>query len=153
MGIEHNISKRQGTKSTLEQVEEDYVDFETLEQVRVICRFRPISAKEKREEKHQSLEQKYPEIQGTRLTLNRSANKKETRSKNAGLKTFNLDKIIDWETNQNRCFRIIGLPMVEAVLAGYNATIFAYGQTGAGKTYTMLGPGGNDYSPRHLGII
>jgi len=23
--------------------------------------------------------------------------------------------------------------------AGYNCTIFAYGQTGAGKTYTMMG--------------
>ena len=30
--------------------------------------------------------------------------------------------------------------MVQAVLEGYNATIFAYGQTGSGKTYTMFGP-------------
>jgi hypothetical protein len=31
------------------------------------------------------------------------------------------------------------------VLEGYNACIFAYGQTSAGKTYTMLGPdGGQD---------
>ena len=28
------------------------------------------------------------------------------------------------------------------VLAGYNACIFAYGQTSAGKTHTMLGPNG-----------
>lgn len=27
---------------------------------------------------------------------------------------------------------------------GYNASIFAYGQTGAGKTYTMLGKSGED---------
>ena len=27
------------------------------------------------------------------------------------------------------------------VLDGYNATILAYGQTGAGKTHTMTGPG------------
>lgn len=31
------------------------------------------------------------------------------------------------------------LPIVEEVLAGYNCTIFAYGQTGTGKTYTMEG--------------
>ncbi len=30
--------------------------------------------------------------------------------------------------------------MVQAVLEGYNSTIFAYGQTGSGKTYSMFGP-------------
>lgn len=29
--------------------------------------------------------------------------------------------------------------MVESVIKGYNGTIFAYGQTGCGKTHTMLG--------------
>ncbi len=28
---------------------------------------------------------------------------------------------------------------LDGVLEGYNATVFAYGATGAGKTYTMLG--------------
>lgn len=31
-------------------------------------------------------------------------------------------------------------PIVDEVLEGYNCTIFAYGQTGTGKTYTMEGP-------------
>ena len=31
-------------------------------------------------------------------------------------------------------------PLVDAVLEGYNATVFAYGATGAGKTHTMVGP-------------
>ena len=30
-------------------------------------------------------------------------------------------------------------PSVDAVLEGYNATVFAYGQTGTGKTFTMQG--------------
>ena len=30
-------------------------------------------------------------------------------------------------------------PLVDSVLQGYNGTIFAYGQTGTGKTYTMEG--------------
>ena len=30
-------------------------------------------------------------------------------------------------------------PIVEAVLEGYNGTVFAYGQTGTGKTFTMEG--------------
>ena len=30
-------------------------------------------------------------------------------------------------------------PLVQSVLQGFNGTIFAYGQTGTGKTYTMQG--------------
>ena len=30
-------------------------------------------------------------------------------------------------------------PIVQNVLEGYNGTIFAYGQTGTGKTFTMEG--------------
>lgn len=30
--------------------------------------------------------------------------------------------------------------LVESVLQGYNGTMFAYGQTGCGKTHTMMGP-------------
>jgi hypothetical protein len=33
-----------------------------------------------------------------------------------------------------------GKPIVDNCMGGYNSTIFAYGQTGAGKTYTMQGP-------------
>jgi len=29
--------------------------------------------------------------------------------------------------------------LIEGLLDGYNATIFAYGATGAGKTFTMMG--------------
>ena len=36
-------------------------------------------------------------------------------------------------------FAVAGHPIVENCLAGYNSSIFAYGQTGAGKTYTMIG--------------
>jgi len=30
-------------------------------------------------------------------------------------------------------------PILESVMKGYNGTIFAYGQTGTGKTFTMEG--------------
>jgi len=33
-------------------------------------------------------------------------------------------------------------PIVDSVLQGFNGTVFAAGQTGTGKTYTMEGPSG-----------
>ena len=35
-------------------------------------------------------------------------------------------------------------PIIENVLEGYNGTIFAYGQTGCGKTFTMAGGNSED---------
>jgi chromosomal replication initiation ATPase DnaA len=34
--------------------------------------------------------------------------------------------------------------LVDSVLDGYNGTIFAYGQTGCGKTHTMMGVPDNE---------
>lgn len=36
--------------------------------------------------------------------------------------------------------------LVDSVLNGFNGTIFAYGQTGTGKTYTMEGKGSAAFS-------
>ena len=43
--------------------------------------------------------------------------------------------------------------MVESVLQGYNGTIFAYGQTGCGKTHTMSGSNNEPNSTETSGII
>jgi len=42
-------------------------------------------------------------------------------------------------------------PTVDDILNGYNGTVFAYGQTGAGKSYTMMGPDIDDEEQK--GII
>lgn len=39
------------------------------------------------------------------------------------------------------------------MLDGYNVCIFAYGQTSAGKTYTMEGPDGGRQNPETMGMI
>lgn len=41
--------------------------------------------------------------------------------------------------NTDKVFLDIGKPIVHSVLQGKNGTVFAYGQTAAGKTYTMQG--------------
>ena len=43
------------------------------------------------------------------------------------------------ESGQERLYTQAVSPIVEEVLEGFNCTIFAYGQTGTGKTYTMEG--------------
>ena len=50
------------------------------------------------------------------------------------------DKKFPAETDQKTIFNEIGLPLVKKFLSGYNSTIFAYGQTGTGKTHTIIGP-------------
>uniref|UniRef100_A0A0K0D8T4 Kinesin motor domain-containing protein n=1 Tax=Angiostrongylus cantonensis TaxID=6313 RepID=A0A0K0D8T4_ANGCA len=41
---------------------------------------------------------------------------------------------------QAQIFEDIGSSIVDGCMDGYNGTIFAYGHTGSGKTYTMFGP-------------
>lgn len=36
-------------------------------------------------------------------------------------------------------YRAVVHPLIDEVLSGYNCTVFAYGQTGTGKTFTMEG--------------
>lgn len=50
---------------------------------------------------------------------------------------FAFDNIFDGDSDQETVYQAMVKPLVDRVKAGYNCTIFAYGQTGTGKTYTM----------------
>ncbi|KAF2879448.1 hypothetical protein ILUMI_26728 [Ignelater luminosus] len=54
-------------------------------------------------------------------------------------KHYTFDKVFGPDTTQMDIYNSIVKPLIPDVLAGYNCTIFAYGQTGTGKTYTMTG--------------
>ncbi|ORY82515.1 P-loop containing nucleoside triphosphate hydrolase protein [Protomyces lactucae-debilis] len=54
-------------------------------------------------------------------------------------KTYAFDRVYGAEASQQMVFDDTVEPIVEEMLGGYNCTIFAYGQTGTGKTYTMSG--------------
>ncbi|KAM6155814.1 kinesin-like protein KIF19 [Rhynchocyon petersi] len=54
-------------------------------------------------------------------------------------KTFIFDTVFDQHASQEDVYRATTQHLVEGVISGYNATVFAYGPSGAGKTYTMLG--------------
>jgi hypothetical protein len=53
--------------------------------------------------------------------------------------TFHFDEVLSSFSTQKETFAATLAPLVEQVLKGYEATAFAYGQTGTGKTYTMEG--------------
>jgi hypothetical protein len=52
---------------------------------------------------------------------------------------FTFDNIFDTDSSQKEVYEQTAKPAVLSILEGYNSTIFAYGQTGTGKTYTMEG--------------
>ena len=54
-------------------------------------------------------------------------------------KVFTFDRVYDWNSTQESIFNETAYPIIENVLQGYNGTIFAYGQTGTGKTFTISG--------------
>lgn len=54
-------------------------------------------------------------------------------------KQFTFDGVFDWTCTQAEIYDETSSPIIANVLEGYNGTIFAYGQTGTGKTHTMAG--------------
>ncbi|GAB7357684.1 hypothetical protein MBLNU459_g0173t1 [Dothideomycetes sp. NU459] len=54
-------------------------------------------------------------------------------------KTYQFDRVFSPAADQAMLFEDVVEPILDEVLSGFNCTIFAYGQTGTGKTYTMSG--------------
>ncbi|XP_039738252.1 kinesin-like protein KIF21A isoform X10 [Pteropus medius] len=52
-------------------------------------------------------------------------------------KAFTFDYVFDIDSQQEHIYTQCIEKLIEGCFEGYNATVFAYGQTGAGKTYTM----------------
>ncbi|XP_068081095.1 uncharacterized protein [Anabrus simplex] len=52
---------------------------------------------------------------------------------------YKFDHIFDTFSRNQDVFDTVVKPLVEAAVGGFNATVFAYGQTSSGKTYTMSG--------------
>ncbi|NWX41911.1 CENPE protein, partial [Steatornis caripensis] len=56
-----------------------------------------------------------------------------------GTKVFNYDRVFHSSDNTQQLYEGVAVPIIESAVQGYNGTIFAYGQTASGKTYTMMG--------------
>ncbi|KAH3919171.1 kinesin-like protein [Parastagonospora nodorum] len=64
---------------------------------------------------------------------------------------FTFDRVFDMASRQADVFDYSIRSTVDDILNGYNGTVFAYGQTGAGKSYTMMGSDIDDEAGR--GVI
>ncbi|XP_027454311.1 centromere-associated protein E isoform X4 [Zalophus californianus] len=64
-----------------------------------------------------------------------------------GSKSFNFDRVFHSNETTKNVYEEIAVPIIDSAIQGYNGTIFAYGQTASGKTYTMMG------SEDYLGVI
>ncbi|CAI2381149.1 unnamed protein product [Moneuplotes crassus] len=60
---------------------------------------------------------------------------------------FNFDNVFDESSTTPQIYHTIARPITKAALNGYNGSVFMYGQTTSGKTYTMLG------TPKSPGIL
>jgi kinesin family protein 11 len=63
----------------------------------------------------------------------------QRNNRDDGKRRFTFDHVFGEESTQQEVYNKIVKPVVAEVLEGFNCTVFAYGQTGTGKTHTMEG--------------
>ena len=97
------------------------------ENIKVSVRCRPMNGKEKKEG-YQNCVQVDSERGEVLVSL-----------QNQPQRNFFYDKVYGPTSKQDVVFQETAQPIVQSVYEGYNGTIFAYGQTGTGKTFTMEG--------------
>ena len=120
------------------------LDQESIGNIQVVCRFRPLNDKER-------------ENSSTICALFPSSNTVQILPQDQQPLNFKLDRIFPPSTTQLEIYEHSGRPVVESVMEGFNGTIFAYGQTASGKTFTMTGDQ-NDrdkmgITPRMVGTV
>ncbi|XP_050277519.1 kinesin-like protein KIN-14T [Quercus robur] len=104
------------------QVLDEFLDLKG--NIRVFCRIRPISEGENFGHFRPVVASDSSNVL-LRLTDNKS-------------KSYRFDKVFHPGSSQDEVFSEVE-PVIKSALDGYNACIFAYGQTGTGKTFTMEG--------------
>lgn len=115
--------------------------------VRVVVRCRPLNAKETADGRSRIVEMAKGQGQ---VILHTKAGAAAGASNSDPPKAFTFDAVFDWESTQREVYENTAAGIVNSTLEGYNGTVFAYGQTGTGKTHTMEGQSAD---PSQQGII
>ncbi|CDQ59593.1 unnamed protein product [Oncorhynchus mykiss] len=101
------------------------------EAVKVVVRCRPFNRREETMDNDNILE--------VNTKLGQITLRNPRASPEEPMKSFTFDAVYDSESKQSDIYDDTVRPLVDSVLQGFNGTILAYGQTGTGKTFTMLG--------------
>jgi chromosome segregation ATPase len=100
-----------------------------VERVSVHVRIRPFTQDELSSRTARETSVDFADIRKGNLIIKKELDRKQ----------FNFDSVFDDQSEQTGVYDQVARPVVNSMLQGYNATIFAYGQTGTGKTHTMIG--------------
>ena len=109
--------------------------------VQVVVRLRPLNDREK---KHGTLPVVSASTNDKTVTVIKGTGARQARS------AFAFDNVFTAFSTQEEVFATTMKPVIKDVLTGFESTVFAYGQTGTGKTHTM--EGSLDH-PDHYGVI
>nr|CAH7741332.1 unnamed protein product [Callosobruchus chinensis] len=105
--------KKKGITTSLTQI--------SMQNIKVVVRVRPIT----RTEEEQNVK-----------NIVKCLTHKEILMKE---KKYAFDRVFKPAASQIELYVNVVAPLIKDVISGYNCTVFAYGQTGTGKTYTMTG--------------
>ncbi|OVA05485.1 Kinesin [Macleaya cordata] len=131
LGTEHETLKKKYLKESSERKRLYNEVIELKGNIRVFCRCRPLNQDEITSGSSSVVE--FDPSQDTELQITCSDSSK---------KHFKFDHVFGPQENQEAVFAQTS-PVVTSVLDGFNVCIFAYGQTGTGKTFTMEGTSEN----------
>lgn len=102
------------------------------EKMKVVVRVRPLQVREEPWPKAAE-----DDVRGTNATITVQGNG-VTWEKNGQVKILKADAVFTKGASQDIVYRSVS-DCVDALIAGFDCSVFAYGQTGTGKTYTMSG--------------
>ena len=105
--------------------------------IKVICRFRPLNESEQN--------------RGSEVCVQFQSDTSLKIPNDNPTTIYTFDKVFTPQSSQHEIYNIAAKPIVESVMQGFNGTVFAYGQTSSGKTFTMMGTGPQDHKLK--GII
>ena len=98
--------------------------------IQVVARLRPVNSKEKREGT--------PPVVSSN-TAAQTVSVVKTTGKTQNKTSFKADSVFGSFSTQEEVFDETMPPILKDVIKGFESTVFAYGQTGTGKTHTMEG--------------